>query len=358
MRGTDQQQAAMFSYVSPEARIPARHPLRAIRGMVDTALCDLSPAFAELYARTGRPSIPPERLLRALLLQVLSTIRSERLLMEELDSNRLFRWFVGLTLDDPVWDPTVFTKNRDRLLAGDIAQGFLRQVLLQARGAGLLSDEHFTVDGTLIEAWAGQKSFQRKDRPPRPPADPGNPAVDFCGEKRPNATHASTTDPDARLVKRAPGQAARLAYHGHVLMDNRHGLAVGAQVTVAAGTAERAAALALLRRPPRRRHRTLRADRGYDTRDFVARLRRHGITPHVAQRTRASAIDGRTTRHPGYGISQRKRKCVEEIFGWLKTVGGLRKTRHRGVSRVAWLFTFAMAVYNLVRIRNLLGAPA
>jgi len=357
MRGDDRQERVLFSYVAPEARIPTDHPLRAIRPMVDAVLQDLSPAFARLYARTGRPSIPPERLLRALLVQVLYTVRSERLLMEQLDYNILFRWFVGLNLDDAVWDPTVFSKNRDRLLAGQLAQAFLTRVLAQARERGLLSDEHFTVDGTLIEAWASQKSFQRKaGAGTPPPADPGNPTVDFRGERRTNATHASTTDPDARLSKKAAGQAAQLAYCGHVLMDNRHGLAVAARVTVATGTAERDTAVALVRGA--RRRRTLGADKGYDTEDFVAQVRALGVTPHVAQRTRASAIDGRTTRHPGYPISQRKRKCVEEIFGWLKTVGGLRKTRYRGVPRVNWLFTFAMAAYNLVRLRNLAAAPA
>ena len=357
MRGDDRQERVLFSYVAPEARIPTDHPLRAIRPMVDAVLQALSPAFARLYARTGRPSIPPERLLRALLLQVLYTVRSERLLMEQLDYNILFRWFVGLNLDDPVWDATVFSKNRDRLLAGQLAQAFLTRVLAQARARGLLSDEHFTVDGTLIEAWASQKSFQRKgETGAPPPADPGNPTVDFRGERRSNATHASTTDPDARLSRKARGQAAQLAYCGHVLMDNRHGLAVAARVTVATGTAERDTAVALLRGA--RRGRTLGADKGYDVAAFVAQVRALGVTPHVAQRRRASAIDGRTTRHPGYPVSQRKRKRVEEIFGWLKTVGGLRKTRHRGVPRVNWLFTFAMAAYNLVRLRNLAAAPA
>lgn len=309
MRGDDRQERALFSYVVPEARIPTDQPLRALRPMVDAVLQELPAAVAALYARTGRPSIPPERPLRALLLQILYTVRSERLLMEQLDYNILFRWFVGLNLDDPVWDPTVFSKNRDRLLAGEIAQ---------ARGRGLLSDEHFTVDGTLIEAWAGQKSFQGKagGRTP-PPTDPGNPTASFRGERRSKATDASTTDPGARLGKKAPGQAAKLAYLGHALMDNRHGLAVAAQVTVAMGTAEREAALELVR-PARRR--TLGAGEGYGTREFVAKLRALGITPHVAQNTsgRASAIDGRTTRHPGYAISQRKRKCVEASSGGSK----------------------------------------
>ncbi len=361
MRGDDRQQAGMWSYISPEQRVPAAHPLRPIRAMVDVILADLSPAFAKLYSPVGRPSIPPEKLLRALLLQVLYSTRSERLLMEQLDYNLLFRWFVGLNMDDTVWDATVFTKNRERLLAGDIAQAFFARVLAQARQHGFLSDEHFTVDGTLIEAWASLKSFTRTDAVGGPPPDdPGNPTVDFHGERRSNTTHVSTTDPDARLCRKGKGHEAKLAYQGHVLMENRHGLAVEGCVTRASGHGERAAALEMLGQRATAGRITVGADKGYDTRDFVEALRRLRVTPHVAQNTshRASAIDARTTRHDGYGVSQWKRKRVEEIFGWLKTVGGLRKTRHRGVSRVGWLFTFAMAVYNLVRIRNLLGAPA
>ena len=277
--------------------------------------------------------------------------------MEQLDYNLLFRWFVGLNLDDPVWDVTVFTKNRERLLEGDIAQAFFEQVLTQARAHALLSDEHFPVDGTLLEAWAGQKSFKQKGEAPTPPPDdPGNPTVDFRGERRSNATHASTTDPDARLAKKAPGQAAKLCYQGHLLMENRHGLAVATETTCATGTGERDAALYLATSRPCRRRITLGGDKGYDTAPFVRTCRTFRITPHVAQRRDVSAIDRRTTRHPGYPVSQRARKRVEEIFGWLKTVGGLRKTRYRGVRRVGWMFTFATAVYNLVRIRNLVEA--
>jgi len=356
MRGDDQeQQDAMWSYVPMERRIPADHPLRRLRPMVDGLLQELSPRFDELYSRVGRPSIAPEKLLRALLLQVLYTIRSERLLMEQLDYNLLFRWFVGLEMDDPIWNPTVFTKNRERLLAGEIARAFFDRVVAQARERGLLSDEHFTVDGTLVEAWASLKSFKRKDAPPAPPDDPGNPTVDFHGERRSNTTHASTTDPDARLARKGNAQEAKLCYTGHVLMENRNGLAVGGCVLPASGYAERAAALELLGALARGGRVTLGADKGYDTRDFVAAARLLGVTPHVAQNTtnRASALDGRTTRHAGYAVSQRRRKRVEEIFGWLKTVGLMRKTRHRGTRRVDWMFTFALAAYNLVRIRNL-----
>jgi transposase len=357
MRGDDSQQAAMFSYLSPEERVPKDHPLRAIRALVDRVLKELSGQFATLYSHTGRPSIAPEKLLRALLLQVLYTIRSERLLMEQLDYNLLFRWFVGLNMDDAVWDATVFSKNRERLLAGEVAQAFFDRVLARARERGLLSDDHFTVDGTLIEAWAGQKSFKCKEaEPPAPPPDdPGNPSIDFRGERRTNATHSSTTDPEARLYKKAKGHEAKLAYLGHVLMENRHGLVVDTRVTQAMGTAEREAALAMAEGIPGQHRVTLGADKNYDTRDCVRELRELRVTPHVAQHTtgRSSAIDGRTTRHPGYAISQRKRKCVEEVFGWLKTVGLLRKVRHRGVARVGWMFTFAAAVYNVVRMRTL-----
>jgi transposase len=356
MRGDDPQQAAIFSYISPEERVPAEHPLRAIRAMVDAALKELAPHFDRLYSHTGRPSIAPEKLLRALLLQVLYTVRRERLLMEQLNYNLLFRWFVGLNMDDPIWDPSTFSKNRERLLEGDVARAFFDQVLGQARERGLLSDEHFTVDGTLLEAWAGQKSFKRKKaEPPSPPDDPGNPSIDFRGERRTNATHASTTDPEARLYKKAKGQEAKLAYLGHVLMENRHGLVVDTRVTQATGTAEREAALAMAEAIPGQQRVTLGADKNYDTRDCVRELRQLRVTPHVAQHTsgRSSAIDGRTTRHPGYAISQRKRKGVEEIFGWLKTVGLLRKVRHRGAARVGWMFTFAATVYNLVRMRTL-----
>jgi len=353
MRGDDWQQAAMFSYISPEPRVPQDHPLRAIRSLVDEVLVELSPRFETLYSRVGRPSIPPEKLLRAQLLQVLYTVRSERQLMEQLDYNLLFRWFVGLNMDDPVWDPTVFTKNRQRLLDGEIATVFLEQVVAQARRRGLLSGEHFTVDGTLLEAWAGLKSFKRKDEVAPPPDDPGNPTVDFHGERRSNDTHASTTDPEARLARKGIGREAKLSYAGHAIIDNRHGLVVTAEATPATGAAERETGIAMASALPEGA--TLGADKGYDTRGFVAALRRLGVTPHVAQNTsnRSSAIDGRTTRHPGYLVSQQKRKLIEEVFGWLKTIGLLRKLRHRGSRRVDWLFTFAAAVYNLVRIRNL-----
>jgi transposase len=358
MRGDDRHPDAMFSYVAPEQRVPANHPLRAIRAMVDTALEELSPEFARLYPPTGRPSIPPEKLLRALLLQMLYSVRSERQLMEQLDYNLLFRWFVGLSMDDPVWDPTVFTKNRERLLRGDIARAFFERVLAQAQGRQLLSGEHFTVDGTLIEAWAGLKSFKKKGARAEPPDDPGNPTVDFHGERRSNATHASTTDPEARLIRKSRGHEAKLAYQGHVLMENRHGLVVDTCVSQATGIAERETAVAMATNL--RRGATVGADKGYDTRGFVAALRSLGLTPHVAQNStrHASAIDTRTTRHAGYAVSQQKRKRVEEVFGWVKTVALLRKTRHRGVRRVGWLFTLAAALYNLVRIRNVIEAEA
>ena len=362
MRGHDTQQAGMFSYLSPEERVPATHPLRPIRQYVDTALTVLSPQLEQLYARTGRPSIAPEKHLRALLLQVLYSLRSERLLLEALQYNLLFRWFVGLDLDAPVWDVTVFTKNRDRLLAGAVATAFFEQVLAQAKTHHLLFDEHFTVDGTLIEAWAGQKSFKQKtDATPMPLTDdPGNPSVDFRGERRTNATHAATTDPEARLYKKAAGQEAKLCFLGHVLMENRHGLVVNTRLTPATGTAEREAALALLRERPVRQRVTVGGDKNYDTQAFVHDLRALQVTPHVAQHTtnRASAIDGWTTCHLGYTVSQQKRKRVEEIFGWLKTVGLLRKVKLRGVRRVGWLFTFAADVYNLVRMRHLVEAAA
>jgi transposase len=331
--------------------------------MVDEVFAELSPCFTKMYAKRGRPSIAPEKLLRALLLQVLYTIRSERQLMEQLDYNMLYRWFVGLNMDDPIWDVTVFTKNRERLLKGDIAQAFFERVLQQARAQSLLSEEHFTVDGTLIEAWAGQKSFQRRDRPSPPPQDGGsNPTVNFHGEKRSNQTHQSTTDPEATLYRKSGGSESKLSYLGHVLMENRNGLVVNTRLTRATGTAERDAALDMAGRIPGGTKRvTLGGDKNYDTRDFVSKLREAAVTPHVAQNQharRSSAIDERTTRHKGYGISQRKRKRVEEIFGWIKTIAGLRKARHRGKDRVGWMFTFAAAAYNLVRMRNLAQAIA
>jgi transposase len=359
MRGADHEQSSMFSYISAERRVPKDHPLRAIRTMADEALKQLGKDFDAIYASSGRPSIAPERLLRGLLLQVLYTVRSERLLMEQLDYNFLFRWFVGLSIDDPVWDVTVFTKNRDRLLNGEVAETFFAAVLAQARQRGLLSDEHFTVDGTLIEAWAGQKSFKRKDGKASPPPDndPGNPSVNFHGEQRRNDTHQSTTDPQARLARKGVGKEAKLSYAGHVLMENRNGLAVNCRVTEATGRAEREAALAMVEEIPGWHRVTLGGDKGYDRKALVQEMREHRVTPHFALR-QDSIIDQRTTRHPGYALSQRKRKRVEEIFGWVKTVGGLRKTRHRGVARVNWMFSFALAAYNLVRMRNLVHAPA
>jgi transposase len=366
MRGADEQPGSMFSYIAPEERVPQDHPLRAVRRITDRALERLSPRFGTIYVKFGRPSVPPEKLLRALVLQALYSIRSERQLMEQLDYNILFRWFVGLGMDDAVWSPTTFTKNRDRLLSGDIAQAFFEAVLIHADSARLLSDEHFTVDGTLLEAWASHKSFQRKSDPTEPsdpPEDGGNPTVDFKGERRTNATHQSTTDPDARLYKKARGREARLGYLGHVVMENRTGLIVDTLVTPATGTGERDASLVMISRRGGDHRITVGADKAYDTRDHVAQLRHLGATPHVAQYAagprRGSAIDGRTTRHPGYAISQRKRKQVEQAFGWMKTIALLRKLRHRGGARVEWIFTFTAAAYNIIRMRRLIvGATA
>jgi transposase len=361
MRGADEQTGAMFSYVSLEDRVPPDHPLRAIRRITDRALEQLSPQFGRLYIHFGRPSVPPEKLLRALLLQALYTIRSERQLMEQLDYNLLFRWFVGLGIDAPVWAPTTFSKNRDRLLTGDIAAAFFEAVLLHAQTERLLSDEHFTVDGTLLKAWASQKSFQPRDQDP-PLDGGGNPTRDFHGQRRRNDTHQSTTDPDARLYRKARGREAHLGYLGHVLMEHRSGLIVNATVTPADGHGERDAALVMIERRPGRHRLTVATDKAYDTRDFVRNLRAMHVTPHVAQFTasphRGSAIDGRTTRHPGYTISQQKRKLVEQSFGWMKTVGGLRQLRHRGGPLVTWIFTFTAAAYNIVRMRRLLAVPA
>jgi transposase len=351
----------MFSYLSPETRVRKDHPLRAIRAMVDEVLTQLSRRFDQMYASAGRPSIPPEKLLRAQLLQMLYSIRSERLLMEEIDYSMLYRWFVGLNLDEEVWDPTTFTKNRDRLLQADVAKEFLAQVVAQARQQGLTSDEHFTVDGTLLEAWASVKSFQRKDEKPSPPPDdPGNPTVNFHGEKRSNQTHASTTDPDAKLARKGPGKEAKLSFSGNLLVENRNGLIMLSEVFEANGTAERDAALVMLEQVPGTKPVTAGGDKGYDTSDFVAECRHLGVTPHVAQNDRrrgGSAIDERTTRHESYRISQVKRKRIEECFGWLKTIALLRKVRHRGVFKVDWVFAFACAAYNLVRIRNLVALP-
>jgi transposase len=355
MRGPDEQTNHMFSYLSPEQRVRADHPLRAIRAMTDRVFADLSPRFTKMYSDIGRPSIPPEQLLRALVLQSLYTVRSERLLMEEIDYSVLYRWFVGLSMDDPIWSPTTFSKNRDRLLESDIASAFFDAVLAQARAAGLLSDEHFTVDGTLLEAWASLKSFRRKDEGPQPPPDdPGNPTMNFHGESRRNDTHQSTTDPDARLARKGAGREAKLSYAGHVLLDNRHGLVANVCATAATGTAERDAAQLLLAAsaPPGS---TVGGDKNFDVAAFVAALRALAITPHVAQKAVGTAIDGRTTRHAGYAISQQTRKLIEQVFGWMKTVGGLRKLRHRGRELVDWIVTFTAAAYNLIRLRTLLA---
>ena len=362
MRGDDERQDAVFSYLSPEQRVPADHPLRPVRRMMDEALKQLSGQFDRLYADTGRPSIAPEKLLRALLLQVLYNVRSERMLMEQLDYNLLFRWFVGLNMDDTVWDASTFSKNRDRLLDGDVAQRLLVAVIRQLQEQGLASDEHFTVDGTLIEAWASQKSFQKREGgDSRQDDDPGNPTVNFRGEKRSNATHVSKTDPDARLAKKGKGKEAKLSYAGHVLMENRNGLIVNAVLTRCYGQAEPDAALWMVEQIEGTQRVTLAADKGYDQKSLVKELRRMQVTPHVAQnekRAGGSAIDGRTTRHAGYSISQRVRKRVEEIFGWMKTVGLLDKLRHRGVELANWMFLFTAAAYNLVRMRNLSAAAA
>ena len=360
MRGQDNQQSDMFSYLSPEQRVRPDHPLRAIRAMADRALWSMSARFDEMYSHTGRPSIPPEKLLRAQLLQMLYSVRSERLLMEEIDYSVLFRWFVGMNLDEPVWDVTVFTKNRDRLLDGDVAREYLCEVVRQAQEKKLTSDEHFTVDGTLIEAWAGLKSFQQKGKKNRPPDDPGNPSIDFHGEKRSSQTHESTTDPDALLARKGHGKEAKLSYNGNLLIENRNGLIVTTEVFQANGTAERDAALVMLEQIPGGGRVTVGADKAYDTKDFVAECRNMQVTPHVAQnikRSGGSAIDQRTTRHEGYAISQKKRKRIEESFGWLKDIALMRKVKHRGIAKVGWVFTFAAAAYNLVRMRNLLASP-
>ena len=347
----------MFSYLSPEARVRKDHPLRAIRALMEEILHQLSRQFDRMYASVGRPSIAPEKLLRAQVLQMLYSIRSERLLMEQMDYNLLFRWFVGLNADDEVWDASTFTKNRDRLLQAEVAQEFLAAVVEQARRQGLISDEHFTVDGTLLEAWASAKSFKPKDEKESPPPDdPGNPTVNFRGEKRSNDTHESKTDPEARLARKGKGKESKLSYSGNLLVENRNGLIMDVEVFQANGTAERDAALVMLEQIAGTNPLTVGGDKGYDTEDFVKECRHMRVTPHVAQnhaRRGGSAIDGRTTRQPGYAISQRKRKRIEECFGWLKTIALLRKVRHRGVCKVHWIFTFACAAYNLVRLRNL-----
>ena len=360
MRGWDAKTEGLFSYVSCEARVPSDHPLRPIRKIVDEALMVLSAEFEKLYAKFGRPSIAPEKLLRALLLQAFYSVRSERQLMEQLDYNLLFRWFVGLSLDAAVWDVTVFTKNRERLIEGDIASKFMAAVLNQERVKALLSDDHFSVDGTLIEAWASMKSFRPKDGSGAPPAPGRNGERDFHGEKRSNETHASVTDPDARLYRKGPGQPAKLAYLGHVLMENRHALVIDTRLSLATGTAEREAALEMVADRPGNQRITLGADKAYDVAGFVADLRQYKVTPHVAQNTtnRRSAIDGRTTRHPGYAISGRVRKRIEEVFGWTKAAAGFRKTHHRGLARVGWMFALTATAYNLIRLPKLVGAVA
>lgn len=367
MRGSERGSEALFSYIRLEERIAAKHPLRSIRALTNEVLAGLSPRFEALYSRLGRPSIPPEYLLRATLLQAFFSVRSERQLMEQIDYNLLFRWFVGLSLDDVVWDATVFTKNRDRLLEAEVAQEFLCALLSLPKVKHLLSSDHFSLDGTLIDAWASMKSFRPKDGSGEPPTPGRNSERNFRREKRSNDTHASTTDPDARLYRKGDGQASRLCYMGHALMENRHGLAVGAEVTYATGTAERDAGLALVKRQRRNRARriTLGADKAYDVAGFVGALRAEKVTPHIAidghvrvsGMPRKTAIDGRTTRHPGYAVSQRKRKRIEEIFGWTKAVGGVAQVKVRGLAKVKATFTFAVAAYNLLRLPKLL-APA
>jgi transposase len=351
----------LFSYVDLEQRVPNKHPLRVIRTIVSEVLVSLDAEFEALYGGTGRQSIAPERLLRASLLQAFYSVRSERQLMEQIDYNLLFRWFVGLGIDDAVWDHSTFSKNRDRLLDADVAAKVLAAVLRHPKVAPLLSDEHFSVDGTLVDAWASIKSFRAKDGSDEPPAPGRNGERNFHREKPSNETHVSTTDPDAKLYRKGDNQGAKLSYMGHALMENRNGLIVAATLTPATGKAEREAALDMIvRRSPGSRRLTLGADKAYDTKDFVADLRDLYVTPHVAQNTnrRSSAIDNRTTHHSGYGVSIRIRKRIEESFGWAKTIAGLRKTKFRGTPRVAFQFTFAMAAYNLIRLPKLLTPTA
>ncbi|WP_366658547.1 IS5 family transposase [Fodinicurvata sp. EGI_FJ10296] len=369
MRGDDSRSGSLFSYVDLEARVPREHPLRVIRGIVDDGLRQLSSTFSEIHSDQGRPGIPPERLLRALLLQALYGLRSERQMMERLDFDLLFRWFVGLGIDDPVWHSTVYAKNRDRLFEGAVAERFLAAILVHPKVAPLLSREHFSLDGTLMEAWASVKSFQPKGQDDDgtgggdPPSGGRNVLRDFHGDRRSNATHASTTDPDARLFRKGRGKEAKLAYMSHLLTENRNGLIVDVRTTRAHGNAETLAAVDMLAARARRPGMTVGADKGYDTADFVAELRELGITPHVAQNAydtgkarRRSAIDDRTTRHPGYAVSQRARKRIEECFGWIKDGAGGRKARHRGLDRVGWQVTLTTAAYNLVRLPKLIGA--
>jgi transposase len=354
MRGVEEPQGSMFSYVSLESRVPHKHPLRAIRQLVDAALQEMDGALTVMYSHTGRPSIPPERLIRALLLQIFYSVRSERLLMEQLDYNLLFRWFVGLAVDDEVWDHSVFAKNRDRLVEHEIGRTLLSAVVELARQQDLISDEHFSVDGTLIQAWASMKSFRPKDGPP-PPSGGGNVEVDFRGQKRSNDTHQSTTDPECRLYKKAEGQESKLCYLGHALMDNRHGLAVDGCVTPATGTAEREAALDMVNAIKSEGQITLGADKGYDAAEFVTDLGQAQVIPHIAQNTtnRRSAVPDRIARSDGYAASQIVRKRIEEIFGWAKEIGGMAQVKLRGTAKVDWRFTMTLAAYNLVRLRRL-----
>lgn len=351
MRGGDSKQEAMFSYISLESRVPQKHPLRPIRKMIDRALTELSPLFDEIYSHTGRRSIPPEQLLRAMMLQILYSIRGERQLVEQLDYNLLYRWFVGLSMDDEVWNHSVFSKNRDRFLGSEVAAELFERVLAQAREARLLSDEHFTVDGTMIEAWASHKSFQPQDN------DDSDGPKDFHGDKRSNATHQSKTDADAKLYRKGRGKEAKLAYLGHALIENRNAIVVGGSATKATGTAEREAAAELISKIPGSHRITLGADKGYDTKAFVKELRTLNVTPHIAQK-KYSAIDARTTRHASYAKSLHARKRVEKVFGWVKQTGLMGKVKQRGVERVDQLMLFALTAYNLVRLRNLgVGAP-
>ena len=360
MRGVDERSGSLFSYIDLESRIPEGHPLRAIRVIVNTALADLNAEFEAMYAPIGRPSIPPEKLLRSSLLQAFYSIRSERQLMERLDFDLLFRWFVGLGIDDEVWDHSVFSKNRDRLLEAEIAAKFLAAVLTQPEVKRLLSSDHFSVDGTLVEAWASLKSFKPRSGREEPPSDGGgrNEEVDFRGEKRTNQTHASATDPDAMLYRKGPGMEAKLCFIGHALMENRNGLFVAARLTKVSGHAERLAALDMIEAYANRPGAiTLAADKGFDAANFVMELREINVTPHIAQNTtRRSAIDRRTTRHSGYEFSQCARKRIEEGFGWMKTIGGIRRMKYRGRETVASIFTLAAAAYNLIRIPKLMEA--
>jgi transposase len=361
MRGTDERTGNLFSYVDLEKRVPASHPLRLVRGVVNDVLAALDRDFSKAYAQGGRPSIAPERLLRALLLQAFYTIRSERQLMEQLDYNLLYRWFVGLGVDEPVWVPTVFTKNRDRLLEADVARKFLAELMEHKNLRGLLSDEHFSVDGTQIAAWASMKSFKPKDGSGNPPGPGRNGERNFHGEKPSNTTHASTTDPQAQLYRKGRGKEAKLSFMGHVLMENRNGLIVATTLTKATGTAEREAAEEMIvRHSPGSRRITLGGDKGYDAASFVADLRALNVTPHIAQNVsgRRSAVDARTTRHLGYAVSQQKRKRIEEPFGWGKTIGGLARPMLRGVRKLGFKFTLTMAGYNLIRLPRLIEATA